>query len=604
MSFLPISREDVKKRGWDELDVIFVTGDAYIDHPSFGIPLLARWLEFHGFRVGIIPQPDWHSKDAFMTLGAPRLFFAVSAGAMDSMVAHYTPARKLRHDDAYTPGNRHGARPNRATIVYSSRLREAFRHVPIVVGGIEASLRRFAHYDFWEDKVRRSIIFDAKADLLIYGMGETPMLELATRLRNGEAFSSITDIRGTAFISNVIPGDGPVREIPAFSEVNADPVKFNEAFRLVSLEQNAFCSRKLCQKHDNRYLICNPPALPLSEEVMDSVYALPFTKALHPSYKETIPAYEQIRASITTHRGCFGGCAFCAITHHQGKTIQSRSEASILQEITKLSALRWFKGSISDIGGPTANMYGLRCGNPSTEASCRRESCLYPVPCRNLYMSDKRAAALLAKIRKLEGIKHTVVSSGIRYDLLAFQKSYFSELLRYHVGGLLKVAPEHVSKKVTDLMRKPGSEVFEKFLARFREESSCAGKKQYIIPYFISGHPGSTLSDMVDLALFLKRNGLKVEQVQDFTPTPGTLSTCIYHTGIDPFTGNAVYVAKSDKEKRLQKSLLLSHVTEERKNVIQALQACNRESASGELFGGRDGLAFRQKNMKRKKIER
>jgi len=603
MSFLPISREDMKKRGWDELDVIFVSGDAYIDHPSFGIPLLARWLEFHGFRVGIIPQPDWHSKDAFMTLGAPRLFFAVSAGAMDSMVAHYTPARKLRHDDAYTPGNRHGARPNRATIVYSSRLREAFRHVPIVIGGIEASLRRFAHYDFWEDKVRRSIIFDAKADLVIYGMGETPMLELATRLRNGEAFTSLTDIRGTAFISNAIPGDGPVSEISAFSEVNAEPAKFNEAFRLISLEQNPFCGKKLCQKHDNRYLICNPPALPLSEEVMDLVYALPFMKAPHPSYKETIPAYEQIRASITTHRGCFGGCAFCAITHHQGKAIQSRSEASILQEITKLSSLRWFKGSISDIGGPTANMYGLRCGNPSAEASCRRESCLYPVPCRNLYMSDKRAAALLAKIRKLEGIKHTVVSSGIRYDLLAFQKSYFTELLRYHVGGLLKVAPEHVSKKVTDLMRKPGSGAFEKFLASFREESSCAGKKQYVIPYFISGHPGSTMSDMVDLALFLKRNGLKVEQVQDFTPSPGTLSTCIYHTGIDPFTGSAVYVAKSDKEKRLQKSLLLSHVAEERKNVIQALQACNRESASGELFGGRDDLAFRQKNMKRKKIE-
>jgi uncharacterized radical SAM protein YgiQ len=605
MSFLPISREDMTKRGWDELDVIFVSGDAYIDHPSFGVPLLARWLESHGFRVGIIPQPDWHSKDAFMALGAPRLFFGVSAGAMDSMVAHYTPARKLRHDDAYTPGNRHGARPNRATIVYTSRLKEAYRQVPVVLGGIEASLRRFAHYDFWEDKVRRSILFDTKADLLIYGMGEAPMLELAIRMGKGEPISSITDIRGTAFVSRVPPARGvSVLEVPSFEEVSSDQHRFNEAFRLVSHEQNSRCAKTIAQKHGDRYLVCNPPSLPLTEQVMDAVYALPFAKAPHPSYGEAIPAYGQIRASITTHRGCFGGCAFCAITHHQGKTIQSRSERSIIEEIVRLSSQRWFRGSISDIGGPTANMYGLKCANAEAEASCRRESCLYPHPCPNLDTSDRRAAALLAHVRKVQGIKHVAVSSGIRYDLLALQKNYFSDLLRYHVGGLLKVAPEHITKKVTDLMHKPGSKVFEDFVLRFRAESADLGKRQSIIPYFISGHPGTTLSDMVDLALFLKGLGLKVEQVQDFTPTPGTLSTCIYHTGIDPYTGNAVYVAKGDKEKRLQKSLLLSHLPEERKYVTEALRLCKRESAAGELFTRGNNPRPKEGKWKQKKNQK
>lgn len=588
MSFLPITRAEALKRGWDELDVIFVTGDAYVDHPSFGVPLLARWLEFHGFRVGIIPQPDWRSKDAFTALGRPRLFFAVSAGAMDSMVAHYTPARKLRRDDAYTPGNRHGGRPNRATIVYTSRLKEAYRDVPVVIGGIEASLRRFAHYDFWEDKVRRSILFDAKADLLVYGMGESPLLELAARLRKGEDFKAVTDIRGTAHVGKDVPEGGTsLLEIPSFEEVLTDRHKYNEAFRLVSMEQNSRCAKTIAQKQGERYLVCNPPAFPLSERTMDVIYALPFVKAPHPSYTEQIPAHEQIKASITTHRGCFGGCAFCAITYHQGKTIQSRSEVSVLLEIKKLVEQKWFKGSVSDIGGPTANMYGLKCNDAKAEASCRRGSCLYPRPCRNLDMSDKRVAALLCKVRKTSGVKHSAVSSGVRYDLLRHQDAYLKELMGYHVGGLLKVAPEHVSERVTDLMRKPGRRDFEQFLARFRKESTALGKKQHIVPYFISGHPGTTMSDMVDLALFLKRSGLRVEQVQDFTPTPGTLSTCIYYTGIDPFSGNEVYVPRSDKEKRLQKSLLLSHLAEERSNIMQALHVCSRKSAAGELLDGK-----------------
>ena len=590
MPFLPINKEEACKRGWEELDVIFVSGDAYIDHPAFGVPLLARWLECHGFRVGIIPQPDWRSKEAFMALGRPRLFFAVSAGAMDSMVAHYTPARKLRRDDAYTPGNRHGGRPNRATIIYTSRLKEAYRDVPVVIGGIEASLRRFAHYDFWEDKVRRSIIFDAKADLLVYGMGEAPLLELAGRMHGGEDFKSLTDIRGTAFIAHGMLEARPAMvEIPSFEEVAADRLKYGVAFRLLSQEQNPRCAKTVVQKQGERFLVCNPPAYPLSEQVLDSVYALPFAKAPHPSYKEPIPAYEQIKTSVTTHRGCFGGCAFCAITHHQGTTIQSRSEASILLEIKNLAEQKWFKGSISDIGGPTANMYGLKCGDSAAEASCRRGSCLYPRPCKNLLMSDKRAAELLGKSRRMPGVKHTAVSSGVRYDLLEYQGAYLKELLGHHVGGLLKVAPEHVVERVTEVMRKPGRKEFEKFLALFRKESATLGKRQYVVPYFISGHPGSTLSDMVDLALFLKGSGLRVEQVQDFTPTPGTLSTCIFYTGVDPFSGKEVYVPRGDKEKRLQKALLLCHLAEERSNVMAALRACRRDSAAGELLGSKVG---------------
>jgi len=579
----------MRRRGWDELDVIFVSGDAYIDHPAFGVPLLGRWLEAHGFRVGIIAQPDWRTKDAFMVLGRPRLFFAVSAGAMDSMVAHYTPARKLRHDDAYTPGNRHGARPNRATIIYTSRLKEAYRDVPVVIGGIEASLRRLAHYDYWENKVRRSILFDAKADLLIYGMAETALLQLAERLRAGQALGTMAPIRGTCRIVGA-GGDIPAgaRRLPAYEEVAGDTARFAEAFRLASRELNPHCAALVVQPHGERLLVCEPPAVPLSEAEMDALYALPFSKAPHPSYNEPIPAWEQIRASITSHRGCFGGCAFCAITMHQGKQIQSRSEASILAEVDGLTQKEWFRGSISDIGGPTANMYGLSCGNDKLQSECRRESCLFPGVCRHLATSDKRAATLLAKVRGRAGVKHAAVSSGVRYDLLERQPGYFRELVGHHVSGLLKVAPEHLAEHVVRLMRKPGRQAFEQFLKRFREESAKAGKRQSIVPYLMSGHPGCTLADMLELALALKRLGMKVEQVQDFTPTPGTLASCMYHTGIDPLSGAAVYVARSDREKGLQKSLLLWHVADERPRIVEALRMLKREEVLNELLGGAD----------------
>jgi uncharacterized radical SAM protein YgiQ len=585
MPFIPTTQEEMRKRGWEELDVIFVSGDAYIDHPAFGVPLLARWLEAHGFRVGILAQPDWRSKDAFMALGRPRLFFAVSAGAMDSMVAHYTPARKLRHDDAYTPGNRHGARPNRATMVYTSRLKEAFKDVPVVIGGIEASLRRFAHYDFWENKVRRSILFDAKADLLIYGMGERAIIEVAERMRNGERLVDIRNVPGTAYHSSGFEETSHIK-IPSYEEVAGSKEKFAEAFRLSYLQQNPWSARIVTQQHGNRTLVCNPPVLPLTEAEMDAVYALPFEKNPHPSYLETIPAWEQIKTSITSHRGCFGGCAFCAITMHQGKTIQSRSKRSILAEISAMTGKSWFHGTVSDIGGPTANMFGLGCSNPDAMKMCLRESCIFPDICSNLRTGDAPATSLLQAARSLEGVRHTAVSSGVRYDLLEKQPAYFSELTGHQVSGLLKIAPEHLVEHVTNIMRKPGRKSFEMFLASFRAESLRLGKRQFIVPYIISGHPGCTLADMLELALTLKKLGFKVEQVQDFTPTPGTIATCIFYSGFDPMTGKRVYTATSDREKGLQKSLLLWHLPAERAKAMEALKELGREGEAGLLWGG------------------
>ena len=597
MPFIPTTYAEVRRRGWDELDVIFVSGDAHIDHPAFGVPLLARWLENYGFRVGIIAQPDWRSKEPFMVLGRPRHFFAVSAGAMDSMVAHYTPARKLRHDDAYTPGNRHGARPNRATIIYTSRLKEAFRDVPVIIGGIESSLRRFAHYDFWENRVRRSILFDSKADLLIYGMAERALLAVAERIRAGERLGDIRDVSGTAY--HCSDGCyGQYVEIPSCEEVSDSKEKFSEAFRLAYLQQNPWSAKTVVQKHGNRLLVCNPPALPLSEAEMDAVYALPFQKSPHPSYTETIPAWEQIKTSITSHRGCFGGCAFCAITMHQGKTIQSRSNRSILAEITALIGKQWFRGSISDIGGPTANMFGLSCSNSDAMKICQRESCIFPAICQNLLTDDKQATTLLQSARSVAGVKHTAVSSGVRYDLLERQPGYFNELIAHQVSGLLKIAPEHLVDRVTDIMRKPGKSAFEKFLLRFRDECGRLGKRQHIVPYIISGHPGCTLSEMLDLALILKKMGIKVEQVQDFTPTPGTIATCMFHSGIDPMTGKRIYTATSDREKGLQKCLLLWHLPTERLKVMEALRELGRENDSGLLSGVRSKVPTSKKLKK------
>jgi len=599
MSHLPINLSEASRRGWSELDIVFVSGDAYVDHPAFGVPLLARVLEAEGLRIGIIAQPDWRTFEAFKALGRPRLFFAVSAGAMDSMVAHYTPARKLRRDDAYTPGNVHGARPNRASIVYTSCCKAAYKDVPVVIGGIEASLRRFAHYDYWEDKVRRSILIDSKADMLIYGMGESPILELSRRLRCGESFHSISDIKGTAVvIGKNSPKDNAVL-LPSFEDVGSNRRHYASAFKQLSLQQNPYSGKTLLQAHGERFVRCNPPSLPLSTNMLDSIYALPFTRLPHPSYSDKIVAWEQIKTSVTTHRGCSGGCSFCAITHHQGKFIQSRSDTSVIKEIELIVRQSWAHGVISDIGGPTANMYGAACKAPDGGKGCQRGSCLFPDICKNYMPVDGRTADLLRKVRAVKGVRSSVVSSGIRYDLLLRQPEYFKELVEHHVGGLLKVAPEHLSDSVTRIMHKPGSHLFVKFLEMFRLESRRVGKRQAVIPYLIAGHPGCSLNDMVDLAIRLKELNLRVEQVQDFTPTPGSLSTCMFYTGIDPFTEKQVYVSRGEKEKRLQKSLLLSHIPDELKNVKEALRQAHREDALDFLVGNPGGCRQNIRRVRR-----
>jgi len=571
-------------RGWDELDVLLVSGDAYVDHPSFGVALLARLLEAEGYRVGILAQPDWRNPEALRVMGRPRLFAGVSAGAMDSMVNHYTAAKKIRRDDAYTPGGRAGARPNRAVIAYTAALKGAFKGLPVLIGGIEASLRRLAHYDYWDDAVRRSVLVDSKADLLLYGMAEAALLEVTRRAAAGEALKAMTDIRGTAWLTSEVPEH--CLRLPSFEEVAADPAAFGEAFRLAEREQNPANARPLSQGHGTRTLVVNPPAFPLSEEQLDRLYSLPFRKTPHPSYDQPIPAYEQIRFSITSHRGCFGGCAFCAITHHQGKLIQSRSESSILAEVDALTEHPDFRGTITDIGGPTANMYGLDCGDEQAKQVCRRSGCLFPKPCKHLRVDDRRAVRLLDRVRRHARVKHVFVASGVRYDLLERQPDYFDALLSRYIGGLLKVAPESTSAAVTKVMRKPGPQIFINFLQRFRERSAAAGLRQAVVPYLIAGHPGATLSDTVDVALFLREHHLRVEQVQEFTPTPGTLSTCIYHTGRDPLTGEKLYVARTEKERKLQKALLLWHLPEQRALVAEALRLAGREREGRVLLEG------------------
>ncbi|MDO3377586.1 YgiQ family radical SAM protein [Geoalkalibacter halelectricus] len=582
-AWLPTTRAEMVERGWDELDVLFVSGDAYVDHPAFGVPLLARLLESEGYRVGIIAQPKWKNPAALRVMGRPRLFAAVSAGAMDSLVNRYTAAKKVRNDDAYTPGGQAGARPDRAVIAYTAALKGAFKGLPVVIGGIEASLRRLAHYDFWDDRVRRSVLVDSKADLLVFGMGEAPLLEIARRAAAGEAPREMQDIRGTAVM---VPQPEPeALELPSFEKIAQDSASYNEAFRLAAEQANPWSGRPLVQQHATRWVRVNPPTHPLGETELDRLYALPFTRLPHPGYKEKIPAYEQIKFSITAHRGCAGGCAFCAITHHQGKFIQSRSPKSVLAEITELTNHPEFRGTLSDVGGPTANMYGMFCGDEAARRACRRESCLHPRICRHLATGGARAARLLESIRALTGVKHVFVASGVRYDLLDHQQEYFEALLAHHVGGLLKIAPESVVPEVTAIMRKPGPEPLEKFLRYYREACRDSGKRQGVVPYLIAGHPGCTLTHMVDTALFLKRHNLRVEQVQEFTPTPGTLATCIWHTGRDPFSGAAVHAPKDPRERRLQKALLLYHLPENRGDVVAALRACGREDQERELLG-------------------
>ncbi len=580
---LPMSMEEAKARGWNEIDVVFVTGDAYIDHPSFAMSILGRVLEAAGYRVGIVSQPDWQSCDAWQTFGRPRLFFAISAGNMDSMINHYTANKKVRNDDAYSPGGRIGLRPDRATLAYCQRAKQAYKGVPVIAGGVEASLRRLAHYDYWSDKVRRSILLDSKADLVGFGMGENSIVEIARRLEAGESVKDLRNMRGVAYAlgaSESIPDDA--LELPTYEAVSTDKIAFSIATRMIHHETNPLNARKLVQRHGNQAIVCNPPALPISQEAMDRIYGLPYTRKPHPSYTEPIPAFNMIKNSVTIMRGCFGGCTFCSITAHQGRIIQSRSKESVLNEIRQMTEEKDFKGIVSDIGGPTANMYHMRCTKPDVEAKCRRQSCVHPKVCKLLGVDHTPVIELMREARQVPGIKKVLVASGIRMDLARHSPEYIRELTEHHVGGHLKVAPEHVDPDVLYKMRKPANDDFEFFTEQFKQATADAGKKQYIIPYFIASHPGSSIHSMIELALFLKRNGYKPDQVQDFIPAPLDVATSMYYTGLDPFSLKEVYIAKALKDRKSQRALMQFFKPENYFEVRDALREAGRSELIGE----------------------
>lgn len=619
--FLPMSRAEMDKLGWDSCDIVLVTGDAYVDHPSFGMAVIGRMLESQGFRVGIIAQPDWSSKDDFMRLGKPNLFYGVTAGNMDSMINRYTSDKKLRHDDAYTPGDVGGKRPDRATLVYTQRCKEAFKEVPVVIGGIEASLRRIAHYDYWSETIRRSILLDAKADILIYGNAERPLIEVAHRIANGETMETMQDIRGTAVIrkeplpewrgvdsskldriGRIDPIMNPYMEgapcsddegtapseqeaqpilvqppkqkpwektyvkLPAFERVKEDKVLYAHASRILHHETNPGCARALSQAHGDRIVWVNPPAFPLETDEMDGVFGLPYQRVPHPAYgKEKIPAYEMIKTSVNIMRGCFGGCSFCSITEHEGRIIQSRSEESILKEIEEIrDKVPGFTGVISDLGGPTANMYKLRCKSPKAEQTCRRASCVWPTICPHMDTDHTPTINLYRKARDVKGIKKILIASGVRYDIAVEDPRYIKELAKYHVGGYLKIAPEHTEEGPLSKMMKPGMGSYYSFKELFDKYSKEAGKQQYLIPYFISAHPGTTDEDMVNMALWVKTNRFKLDQVQNFYPSPLANATTMYYTEKNPLNkvsrqGGDVFVVKGERRRRLHKALLRYH---------------------------------------------
>jgi uncharacterized radical SAM protein YgiQ len=568
-AFLPTTREDMDARKIRELDILIVTGDAYVDHPAFGPILIARFLEARGYKVGVIAQPSWKDTSDLLRMGRPRLFVGVSAGNLDSMLNRLTAQKKMRSEDQYSPGGRTGMRPNRATIVYSQLCRQAFPGLPIVIGGIEASLRRIAHYDYWSDQVRRAILLDAKADLLVFGMGERPAWEIARRLADGESIRTMRDIRGTAFVlhhrgewesiaedrSRYVT-DGKTVVLPSYEEVVADKAAFAAMSRAFQYETNAHNGRPLLQAHGDEAVYFNPPALPLAEAEMDALYDLPFQRRIHPSYAEPVPAFETVKHSIVTMRGCFGGCTFCSITEHEGRIIQSRSQESVLREVRALSRMGDFRGVISDVGGPTANMYQMRCKDEQTESACRRLSCVHPGICENLHTDHDPLVELLKKVRSEPGIKKVFIASGVRYDLAERSPAFIRELAQHHTGGQVSVAPEHNDPEVLDRMKKPPIGSYERFAQAFCQASESAGKEQYLVPYFISGHPGSTLRDTIELALYLKRNKMRPRQVQDFIPTPMAIATAMYYTGLDPLTGKEVYTATDLREKRMMKALI------------------------------------------------
>jgi uncharacterized radical SAM protein YgiQ len=606
----PTTRREMLERGWDAVDVVFVTGDAYVDHPSFAMAILARVLEAAGFRVAMLSQPDWRSCEPWRQFGRPRLFFAISAGNMDSLINHYTANKKVRNDDAYSPGGRIGLRPDRATLPYCHRAREAFPGVPVIAGGVEASLRRLAHYDYWSDTVRRSILLDCKADLLVHGMGEEIIVEIARRLAAGCTVRDLRDLRGVAYALGAAESPSACRLpahavrgraasegltelpdtalpqrfclLPSYEEVKSDKAKFVTATRIIHTQTNPFNALPLVQYHDRQAVVVTPPSLPLSQAEMDRIYDLPYTRRPHPRYTEPIPAHEMIKDSVTLMRGCFGGCTFCSITAHQGRIIQSRSQESVLRELGTMAADPDFKGVVSDIGGPTANMYQMRCTRPEVEAKCKRLSCVHPTICKLLGTDHDPLIELMRRARTEPGIRKVLVASGIRMDLAQLSPEYLRELAAHHVGGHLKVAPEHTDPHVLELMKKPSNLNFEDFADAFKQASKEAGKpKQYLVPYYIASHPGSDLHAMIELAVFLKRNGYRPDQVQDFIPAPFDIATCMYYTGVDPFTKQAVYIARAIRDRRLQRALMQFFKAENYFTVRQALIEAGRQDLIG-----------------------
>lgn len=584
--FLPVTKEEMQKLGWDRLDFLYLSGDAYVDHPSFGHAIITRVLVAEGYRVGIIAQPKWQDAEDIKRLGRPRLGVLVGAGNMDSMVNHYTAAKKPRHDDMYSPGGKAGFRPDRATIVYCNRVREAFGDIPIIIGGIEASLRRFSHYDYWSDKVRRSILVDSRADLLIYGMGEKPIVEIADALDKGTPIKEITNVRGTCYLTKEAPSaNDNIKYVPSFEETRDDKRKYAESVRIESEEQDGIRGKILVQKHIDRYLVQNPPTLPLTQKEMDRVYSLPYARTYHPMYEEAggIPAITEVKFSLTSVRGCFGACNFCALAFHQGRTIQARSHKSIIAEAQKFLHEPDFKGYIHDVGGPTANFRQTACEKQKKAGVCKDRQCLFPKPCPAMKADHSDYLELLRKLRTLPGVKKVFVRSGIRFDYLMEDEddSFFREMCEHHISGQLKVAPEHISPNVLKYMGKPSRKVYDAFVDKFYKINEKLGKKQFLVPYLMSSHPGSTLDDAIALALYLKEHHITPQQVQDFYPTPGTVSTCMFYTGIDPRTMETVYVPKSPEEKAMQRALLQYKNPDNYNTVYKALVKAGREDLIG-----------------------
>ncbi len=587
MPFLPITKEEINALGWDAPDFVIVTGDAYVDHPTFGTAIISRVLESFGYRVAILAQPDWRTNKDFTRFGKPRLGFMVNSGNIDSMVAHYTVARRRRNDDAYSPGNKSGLRPDRAVMVYSRKIKEIYPDSPVIIGGLEASLRRFAHYDYWDDAIRPSILIDSGADLLSYGMGENQTIEIARRLNSGEPISTITDIRGTCF---AVPTSEyravPAVDCPSFEQVCKSKKEYAVSCRKQQEEQDAVRGRRVIQRHGSMILVQNPPMMPLPQPELDAVYDLPYERTYHPSYESMggVPAIEEVQFSITQNRGCFGACNFCSIAFHQGRAITARSEESILREAKKLTESQNFKGYIHDVGGPTANFRHPSCDKQAELGLCAGgKKCLAPKPCPALKVDHTEYLGILRKLRALPKVKRVFIRSGIRFDYLMEDKddTFFRELVKYHVSGQLKVAPEHCTPEVLDSMGKPHIEAYLKFQKKFFQLSKQDGKEQYLVPYLMSSHPGSTLKDAVELALFLKREHLRPEQVQDFYPTPGTISTCMFYTGLNPYTLKEVFVPRTDREKAMQRALLQYFNPKYKDLVLAALKAAGRSDLIG-----------------------